>query len=527
MRGGGGDILAVMTSRQLAAHALVLAVVLPVTACTATAPGTGAAPAGLARFYDQQLAWGPCEPYARTDADRGAFGDPAYDCAYLSVPLDYAQPGGETARVGVLRKAATGDRIGSLVSNPGGPGASGMSSVATAIGPGVVDTELAERFDVIGFDPRGVGASEPVVDCLTDAEREEDRADDPAVDGTPEGVARAEAESREFVDRCVERVGDDVLATVGTRDVARDVDVLRDALGDEQLTFLGFSYGTLIGARYSAAFPERVRALVLDGAVDPSRDLAERAVGQAAGFQGAFDAFAADCAARPDCPLGTDPAQATARYQELVRPLYDSPAAVGDGRVLGFGDALTGTQQALYVEQLWEVLRVGLARLRDGDGLVLMRLADVYEDRGPDGGYSNLQEAFTAVRCVDERAVTDPAEIAEIERRAAAAAPFRDDGRGPVPARDPCAFWPVPPTSAAEFPEVDGLPQVLVVSTTGDPATPYRAGVDLADALEARLLTVEGDQHLATLRGDGCVDDTVTRYLVDLELPAEAAQCPP
>ncbi|MBW0088207.1 alpha/beta hydrolase [Pseudonocardia sp. KRD-184] len=511
-----------------AAPAAALAVLALVAACTTTTGGrgaaaAGAAPPGLEAFYDQDLSWGPCVSFAVTADDAVAYADPALDCGRVTVPLDYAQPGGETATIAVLRKRATGDRIGSLLINPGGPGASGMS-FAPSIAGQIAGTPLAERFDLVGFDPRGVGSSEPAIDCETDAERDEERADID-VDGSPEGVAVLEADSQEFVDRCVERVGVDVLANVGTRDVVRDLDVVRAALGDDELTFLGYSYGTFIGAKYAQAFPRNVRALVLDGAVDPAQSAVESAVAQNAGFQLAFDAFAADCTTQPGCALGTDPAQAVDAFRALVLPLYDAPAAVPDGRTLGYADAMTGVIQALYSEQLWEPLRLGLSELTAGQGRVLMLLADLYESRADDGTYDDSLEAFPVISCLDEERLTDPAVFLEIDTRAREVAPFRDDGRGPTAARPPCAFWPVPPTTEPSLPSVEGLPPVLVISVTGDPATPYEAGVRLADQIGGVLLSVEGNQHTVALSGVPCVDDVVTRYLVDLEAPDDGTSC--
>ncbi|GAA2540061.1 alpha/beta hydrolase [Pseudonocardia hydrocarbonoxydans] len=521
-------MLGEMDARRVAAPAAALAVVALVAGCTTTTAGRGsaagtAAPPGLEAFYGQEPEWGPCAPFAVTPDDADAYADPALDCARVTVPLDYADPDGRTAEIAMLRKRATGDRIGSLLTNPGGPGASGMS-FAPSLAGSLAGTPLAERFDLIGFDPRGVGSSEPAIDCETDAERDEERAD-LDVDGSPEGVAIAEADSQEFVDRCVERVGLDVLANVGTRDVVRDLDVLRSALGDEKLTFLGYSYGTFIGAEYAEAFPANVRALVLDGAVDPAQDAVESLVAQGAGFQLAFDAFAADCAAQPGCAIGPDPAAAVERFRALVLPLYDAPAAVGDGRRLGYTDAMTGVVQALYSEELWEILRIGLQELTVGQGRVLMLLADLYESRAEDGSYSNDLEAFPVISCVDEERITDPAVFLEIDTRYREVAPFRDDGRGPSSARPPCAFWPVPPTTEPALPVVEGLPPVLVISVTGDPATPYEAGVRLADQIGGTLLSVEGNQHTVALSGVPCVDDLVTRYLVDLEVPADGASC--
>jgi len=532
-------MLGKMDVRRAAAPAAALAIALLAAGCTTTTEGRGAAagsagaapPPGLETFYDQTLDWEPCAPFAVTEEDRTAYADPVYDCARVTVPLDYADPDGETARIGLLRKRATGERIGSLLTNPGGPGSSGMSFLPY-LAEGLADSPLSQRFDLIGFDPRGVGASEPAIDCETDAERDENRVD-LDVDGSPAGVAVQEAESQEFVDRCVERVGVDVLANVGTRDVVRDMDVMRAALGDAQLSFVGYSYGTFIGAKYAEAFPAGVRALVLDGAVDPAQSAVEGAVAQNAGFQLAFDAFAANCAATPPseeqprgCALGPDPAQASRTFQELVRPLYDTPARVGDGRTLAYGDALTGTVQALYSEQLWPALQMGLSQLTQGRGDVLMLLADLYESRADDGSYDDALEAFPAISCMDEDRVTDPAVFLEIDTRARQAAPFQDDGRGPSAARSSCAFWPVPPTTEPALPVVDGLPPVLVISVTGDPATPYEAGVRLAEQLEGRLLSVEGNQHTVALTsGVPCVDDIVTAYLVDLALPDDGASC--
>ncbi len=265
---------------------------------------------------------------------------------------------------------------------------------------------------------------------------------------------------------------------------------------------------------------------MLDGALDPTQTTVDRTVDQAAGFQQAFDAYAADCARQPNCPLGTDPSQATTAFQALSRPLIDHPLpAEGGTRTLSYPDAVTGVIQALYLSDLWPALSTGLSMMASGDGTILLRLADLYNDRQPDGHYGNSIEAFTVISCVDEERITDRAAVADLINRATAAAPFRDDGRGAVAALDPCAFWPVPPTSEPHTPQVDGLPPTLTVSVTGDPATPYQAGVDLAKALKGGLLTVEGEQHTASLRGNQCVDDIVTSYLVDLKLPADGARC--
>jgi pimeloyl-ACP methyl ester carboxylesterase len=497
----------------------------PSAAPTAAPASVDAVPAGLERYYAQKLSWGPCASFASGPDDRSTFADKRYDCARLEVPLDYAAPDGRTAQLGVLRQKARGQRIGSLVVNPGGPGVSGMSAVPSLFGDGPgAKSQMAQRFDVVGLDPRGVGASTPAVDCLSDAEREVERGD-LDVDPSPAGIAATEQENQQYAQRCTDRVGAAVLANIGTRDAARDLDVLRAALGDQKLTYLGYSYGTRLGSTYAEDFPQNVRALVLDGALDPEQSTVDRSVDQAAGFQKSFDAFAAECAKRErNCPLGTDPATAVARFQALTRPLVDKPLAVGSRR-LTYADAVTGVTQALYVSSAWPALAQGIAGLSHGDGTILLLLADLYDDRHADGSYGNALEAFEAISCVDEQRISDPAAIQAGAARELAAAPYRDAGRGVVAARDKCEFWPVPPTGTPHVPQVAGLPPTVVVSTTGDPATPYQAGVDLAAALGGTLLRVEGDQHGAVLSGSACVDDAVSAYLVALTVPPTGTAC--
>lgn len=496
------------------------------TQSSAARPPSGLDPA-LEQFVDQDLRWGPCAPFAGTVADEAVFAEARYDCTHLEVPLDYANPGGTTARIALLRQRALDQsrRIGSLFTDPGGPGGSGTSFLPTLsqlIGTG----EVAQRFDLIGFDPRGVGASEPVIDCSTDAEIDAERADND-VDPSPAGVEQTEAEHREFAQRCVDRVGLDVLANIGTRDVARDLRIAHLAVGDPQLSYVGYSYGTAIGTEYAEQFPGDVRALVLDGAIDPALDPVASRVTQSRGFQRAFDNFAAFCAQQPDCPLGDDPAQATGELQDLFRPLIDQPVlASPEGRVLGWNDAQTGLSQALYTEAYWPALQEGLLELRSGTGSILLQLADQYFKRSPQGVYSDMLEGFQVITCADEVPLTDRAVAREISEQALELAPFSDPGTGPSDALDLCSFWPVPPTSEPGPATAPGLPQVLVVSSSGDPATPYEDGVSLAQQLGATLLSVENDTHTVALQGlNPCADELATRYLVDLALPAGEASC--
>ena len=483
----------------------------------------GSVPGGLQRFYDQRVAWSDCEPFATVRDERAALRTKGVECARVDVPLDYAKPDGKTVSIAMLRRPAEdqANRIGSLLVNPGGPGGSGMVAAASLV-QHVAGRPVGKRFDLVGFDPRGIGASQPPIRCLTTEERDAERLDDD-LDTSAVGVAQTELEAKDFAAKCGERVGKDLLATVGSRDVAKDMDVLRSVLGDAKLSYLGYSYGTRIGTAYAEQFPGNVRAMVLDGALDPDQDPVDEAVEQVAGFQAAFEEYARHCADSSRCPLGEDPTTATARFRQLVQPLAGKPIAVGS-RKLSYNDAITGVIAALYDDQLWQLLDQGLAELSKGEGKVLLFLADNYYGRSGDA-YSTLTDAFAAIRCVDDPPLTDRAAATEADRRARAAAPFLDDGRAPSSALDLCAFWPVPPTGRAGTPDVPGLPPVLVISTTGDPATPYQAGVGLAEALGGRLLTYEGTQHTAFLQGIRCVDDVGMAYLVDGTLPPEGTRC--
>ncbi|MFE3545705.1 alpha/beta hydrolase [Nocardia sp. NPDC059177] len=493
-----------------------------VSGCSATesaAPSTPLppAPAGLDRFYQQQIDWGSCAEYGGPD-DRLP---PNAECARITVPVDYANPDGATAQIALSRIPAGGEKLGSLLMNPGGPGVSGLSMIGIG-----TRTPLAERFDRVGFDPRGVGSSLPAIVCLTPQQADSERAE-PPLDNDPAGIAAAEADNREYADRCAERTGADLLAHVGTREVIQDMDVIRAVLGDAKLSYLGYSYGTRLGSAYAEKFPQNVRAMVLDGAVDSSQDPVQESLRQAAGFQGVFDAYSADCAQHAECPLGTDPAQAVARFRELVDPLATTPAGTADPRGLSYGDAITGVQQALYTDDLWNVLTQGLTELRAGQGDTLLQLADLYDGRREDGTYANTQDAFNAIRCVDDPRVTDPAVVGRQDTEYRKAAPFLDDGKGTGAAPlELCASWPVPNTSTPHRISAPGLPATVVVSTTDDPATPYQAGVDLAAQLGADLITFRGNRHTAALvAGDTCLDDAVIDYLVELAAPAEGLTC--
>lgn len=495
---------------------LSLAMLMIVAAPTAQAIPE---PAGPVPVVSQQV-WGDC---AQFGGDLAA--PPTAECTTVSVPVNADNPGGAQANLAVIRIPATGERIGPLFVNPGGPGASAVNTVA-GMGTALAGSPINEHFDLVGVDPRGVGHSTPELRCRTDAEFDAWRRE-PMVDYSPAGVATIEALYQQLVNQCVQRMGTDFLAGVGTANAARDLDTVRQVLGDEQINYLGFSYGTQIGTEYLEQFGPHVRAMVLDGAIDPAVPPLDETIRQNAAFQAAFNAYAADCAKAAGCPLGQDPAQWVNRYHALVDPLALQPGRTADPRGLSRADAITGTGNALYSPRFWDYLTSGLLGLQRGtDADDLLQLADVYQGRNSQGHYTNKQDAFNAVRCVDAPVPTDPGSWAAFDLQMRQAAPFLAYGgfTGFAP-RDICAFWPVPATSAPAPAAPVAPGKAVVVSTTRDPATPYTAGVDLARQLQVPLITFDGTQHTVVFNGQQCVDSATVSYLVDLVIPPANLYC--
>jgi pimeloyl-ACP methyl ester carboxylesterase len=472
--------------------------------------------AGTTESTVRQVNWGSCQQWLGDTSDI-----PTARCATVSVPVDYGKPDGAQAQLAVIKIPATGQRLGALMINPGGPGQSAVD-VVTGMAASFADNEITRHFDLVGFDPRGVGHSTPEVRCRTDAEFDAFRRE-PLVDYSPAGVAHIEDLYRQYAAECVNKVGSEFLANVGTVNVARDMDVVRQALGEAQINYLGYSYGTQLGTQYAQEFPQNIRAMVLDGAVDPKLDPVEKNVRQMASFQQAFDDFARECATGAPCALGTDPAKANDRYHAMVDPLVSKPGRTLDPRGLSYQDAITGTANSLYTPRYWEFLANGLNALAHGtEAEELLLLADDYQGRDKSGHYSSLQDAFTAVRCVDYVTPTDSASWVEADRRIRQVAPFMSYGEftGFAP-RDICAFWGVPPTTTTYAAASPGPNKVVVVSTTHDPATPYQAGVDLARQLDASLISFDGTQHTVVFKGVPCVDSAVVNYFVDLTRPGD------
>jgi pimeloyl-ACP methyl ester carboxylesterase len=471
---------------------------------------TGPAPTTIAGYDAQKLGWRSC--------------DGGFQCARLLVPFDYRRPAWRRFSLPVIRLAASDParRIGSLVINPGGPGGSGVGYARQA--RSVVSAAARARFDVVGFDPRGVGGSVPAIRCLTGPQLDKYFAtsDNPASEAQ---LAALVTQSKLFVSGCEQR-SSALLPYVGTRNAARDMDVLRAALGDAKLTYLGKSYGTYLGAWYAQLFPAHVRALVLDGAVNPDASAFSMNVVQAQGFEVALRSFTADCERRPACPLGHGTVSAgIARLQGLLdqtasRPLISQVTGQpANGAILLYGVAF-----ALYSKAFWQYLRTGLTSAFTGNGTLMVELADSLVERGPTGQYSNLMDANAAVNCIDRPWPRSLAAWRPAAASAAKAAP--QFGAQNMWSSLPCAYWPVRAAAPVSL-RAAGAPPILVVGTTRDPATPFRWAQALARDLKSGvLLGWNGDGHTAYLEGSTCVDSAVDRYLISLATPRNGTVCP-
>ncbi|NES28254.1 alpha/beta fold hydrolase [Micromonospora terminaliae] len=509
----------------LAALVLTAGCTLPAFAPKAESEGAAAAP-GTAPT------WRACPEVPDELVGRGATGM-RYECARIAVPRNWgtgaaagatAGPGaGETFEIALIRirSVKQRDRIGSLVVNPGGPGASGVdTAVYLSFGPGFggLPTEVTDRFDIVGFDPRGVSRSSPVK-CISDAELDASFGYDP----DPESQASFDGFvdlNRRIGQQCGTRYGDQ-LPLYGTEQAARDMDAVRAAVGDEKLTYLGYSYGTLLGATYAQLYPQRVRALVLDGAVDPRQRLLAGSESQAKGFERAFDNFARWCTANAGrCPIAPD---ARAAVTTAIDKARVSPVRGRDGREATAGWVFYAVISSLYTEQGWQELARSIDALQGGDPTGVFKLADAYAERGDDGHYSNMFDANMAVNCTDETEKPTREQIRSVQSQWRQKYPLF----GPALAVGMlgCVEWPggrdAYPTGKAA-----GAPPILVVGTTGDPATPYEQTPALASMLGVgRVLTWEGEGHTAYPQ-TACVTRAVDAYLLSLTVPREGLRCP-
>jgi pimeloyl-ACP methyl ester carboxylesterase len=496
--------------RSIAAPTVALLVFGIVAACASEAdsPLQDAAP-GEAADGERDDSSGNDGPAGEADSSPGDELDwsscsGGAQCAELEVPVDYDDPQGGTLTLSITRVPASDDRIGSLFVNPGGPG--GTASDFAVDVSFMLPDEITDRFDIVGVDPRGLGASD--IDCGGDFT--ELYGSDYSIDSPDDTTALLDV-SQTYVDGC-EAAAADLLPHLGTDNVARDIDAVRAAMGDDQLNYLGFSYGTAIGQELAEQFGDRVRAMVLDGVLELGPTGVEVATDQAAGFERALQAFADDCNADRSCPLAPDAIGAIDELQDKV----EEEAIPASPRDLGPGELSIGLAMPLYAEMYWPDLADAVADALDGDGSEMVGLADDYLS-GVDF------DIYFVVNCLDLDWPETPEELLAAGVAAAAESPHF--GEPIVNDYVRCSMWPIEeqPIPAVTAPDA---PPILVVSTTNDPATPYEAGVRTADRLASGvLLTYEGDGHTVVGNGVDCVDDIVVEYLVDLEPPDDGTTC--
>lgn len=454
--------------------------------------------------------------YAYRFEDLGA----GVDGGWVTVPVDYSNPQGETLELWVTRHRTSSDgRAGVLFTNNGGPGVA-ASMMARNVNS-FFKEPLVERFDVVSWDPRGTGLSGGSVDCINDVEYDRYFG---SADITPENEGEREvlvSLAREFAEKCIDSAGD-LLSHIGTNNSARDIDAIRQALGEEQASYLGFSYGSELGAVWATLFPDTVRAAVLDGAAHPDSEGTEPVKQQQLGFERVFNSFLAQCSANSSCAFHND-GDAEGAYDRLIATLDEQPAVSSPGRPAANQEvALFAVVQAMYSDARWPALERALADATTGDGAGLLAFHDSYFQRDPNTGiYPNLLESFLAITCADN---PDRLSADEADERA-------EELIGVAPRVFPyttgsytCGFFPPSADPRAEITGERAGP-IVVIGTTGDPSTPLDSSAAMADALEEGVLvTVEANQHTAYRSGD-CINDVVHNYLIWLETPSVGVRC--
>ena len=513
-------------SRMLTGLAASTALLLGLTGCTLfssddspEAPVTGVESAdpdvigdveeGLRDFYTQEVSWESCE---------GSF-----SCARIEVPLDYTDPGRSSIEIAAIRSDATGDAQGTILLNPGGPGGSGVNIVRDSL-DFVTSARLREDYDVLGFDPRGVNSSS-AVECYTDEEQDLARQESyPAGLSDEELLPLLTAEATKYADLCAERTGE-LLGFVDTASAARDMDILRAVVSDEKLNYLGFSYGTQLGATYAELFPERVGRLVLDGAIDPSLSNEEITLGQAVGFENAVRAYVADCQQGSDCPYTGTVDDGVGQIQDLFDDVEREPREARDGRLVPASTFVQGFILPLYDNANWPTLTQAVSAAMDGDPSSMLFLADLSADRRPGGAYAtNTTAAFLSVNCLDYPMTSDPAQLRADEQELLDASPTFGSflSYGGVT----CAPWKYAPVLEPAPLHAEGADPIVVIGTTGDPATPYAWSTALAEQLDSGVhVTWEGEGHTAYGRSNDCIEDLVDSYFIDGTVPEDGTRC--
>lgn len=507
--------------RRLATAAATAAVLLVLTACTpdrievtptadaAPPSGTSSPSADLTALYAQDVVWEAC-------------GD--LECATLRAPIDWTNPTGETFGLAINRHRATGEVYGSLLINPGGPGGSGLD--LTGYFATFAGDPILEHYDIVGFDPRGVGESAGI-ECGDAATIDAYIVDDHSFE-TEQDINAARERNTTFAEGCRDLSGP-LLENIDTVSAARDMDLMRAVLGDEQLTYLGYSYGTQLGATYAALYPENVGRMVLDGAVDFLLPEEEIAAGQAAGFESALTAYVEWCHDQNGCPLDSGTEAAKKQIHDLAVGAIDRPLDGGDGVQVN-GNLMTyGIVVTLYDEGSWPYLSQALSEVIDqGTATIMRQLADFYLDRDSSTGEytANSTIAFTAINCLDspEEEPWDVARLDEWRTTLEEASPtfgwWFAAGVG-------CDGWPYAAHErVTSLDSTADTAPIVVIGTTNDPATPYQWAESLTAQLgNATLLTYVGEGHTAYGRSNACVLDAVDAYFLEGTMPAEGTRC--
>ena len=505
-----------MKTTSLLRTLVAAVVVVTLSACSAAvvpepSKAPEVVPAELQPFYEQSLDWTDCHD--------------GMQCASATAPLDWAEPAGETISLALVRHQATGsNKLGSLFVNPGGPGASGVNFIADSLDY-AVSGAVQKNYDVIGFDPRGVGASTAVV-CVDTPAQLDEYLFAPFVSSrnTPEWFNERQSSSEAFAQGCAEHTGD-LLAHVDTVSAAHDLDMLRAVVGDRELNYLGYSYGTLLGAIYAENFPGNVGRMVLDGALDPASSSFDVNLTQSVGFENALRAYLADCLAGSDCPFSGSVDSAMTQVGDLLAGLESSPLTASDGRVLGADAMLTAIIAPLYDKEAWSFLTKVFAGVNDGDADYAYGAVDWYYNRNDDGTYAdNSTEAFIAINCLDYPVSSDPAQwkadAQKLVEKAPIIGPYMSYGD------QLCSAWPYKAVMKPGKVSATGAGDILVVGTTGDPATPYAWAQSLAKELEGgHLVTYNGEGHTAYNKSNACVNNAVDGFLLRGKVPATDPKC--
>jgi pimeloyl-ACP methyl ester carboxylesterase len=505
-----------MKNKRFLFTALALSFALLASGC-ASKVGIEKPLSGLAAYENQKLDWASCYQ--------------AFECTDLRVPIDYADLTVGTFKIAVLRYKALDqkNRIGSLIVNPGGPGGSGVDYAYNA--EFVFDPDVLDRYDIVGFDPRGVKRSVPI-ECLTDPETDESYAADAKLDTELE-LELALADSKDFISKCEDK--NEYLTHFSTAEAARDMDILRAALGDKKLNYFGKSYGTYLGTLYAQFFPDKVGRMVLDGAVDPNISILEQNISQAKGFDDALNAFLADCANQDDCPLPANNQEATAAIITLftksaVTPLPRKNKVEDDDRSATESLIVLGTASALYDDtDGWPKLRTAFLEGQRGFGDTFLDLVDEYTGRSSDGTYdSNELDSGVVIDCLDWPDTRSVEKTKEDAKRFTDAAPVF----GPYLAYTniSCKFLK-PPTkdkltrTTNKITAIKTAP-IIVIGTTRDPATPYEWAIGLNKIFStSTLISLDADGHTGQGRGSACVDDAVDQYLLQGKTPKKNLTC--